>query len=91
MLGGQLERCCPDWVRQPDGSGLCPRVELDPANETAAQICSFLLHEKLAPVAALLAQSLTAQLDPGDVAMILNRVAGTLRDQAIHERLYPPR
>jgi len=67
----------------------CPRVELDPGNEVAAELFWAALHEQTRPYAQELAGALTAEMDPEQRAGILRRAIAQLASERVVKLLAP--
>jgi hypothetical protein len=68
----------------------CPRVELDPENDLAAQAVALINQEHLRAFAPRMVQLGTRFMDPDVEHAILSRVTTTAMDERVRDLMFPP-
>jgi hypothetical protein len=92
IQGGDEPPCQPEGVLREyerQHGRPCPRVDLAPQNHVAAQLVSFLLDERLRPLAPGFLEVRTGWMDPSDRELLLLRLARALNDAEVFRVLYP--
>jgi len=92
MQGGDEPPCLPSSLLrefEEEHGRPCPRVQLAPQNVVAAELMSFLLDERLRPLAGDLVRGRTRWMKPEARAGYLLRVARALQDRHVTKEFYP--
>lgn len=95
VKGGKEAKCVSKQWEQTIGEPLgkvCPRVELRPELESAAEVLEFALNERLRPALALRAELVGAVngMNAEQVNEMLSLVSGALADPDVLRILNPP-
>jgi hypothetical protein len=92
IQGGDEPPCLPEsLLREIDAEHgrPCPRVQLAPQNGVAAELVSFLLDERLRPLAAELVRGRTRWMQSDERTLLILRLARALQDKHVAQALYP--
>lgn len=92
MQGGDEPPCLPQSLLrefEEEHGRPCPRVQLAPQNAVGAEVVSFLLDERLRPLAGDLVRGRTRWMKSGARTLLLLRVARALQDRQVAKALYP--
>ena len=92
MRGGDEPTCLPEShlrVFEADHGRPCPRAELAPQNGAAAELLTFLLDERLRPLAGHVVRARMRWMSMTDRSLLLLRVARALQDRRVSAVFYP--